>query len=74
MALIIVDRGFKTLVFTDAPDGPPPEVNLAPIPARFSATKVAAKDIPPSAVYEVTNGQLETLPVRPISVSKPPPK
>jgi hypothetical protein len=71
MPLQIVERGFRTLVFSDKPNGVSPEPDAIPLFDSFSASRIASLQNAPVRVFD-TKEKIEVLPVRPISDTPPP--
>jgi hypothetical protein len=73
MTLQVVSAGYRTVLFTDKPNGPP-KVDEIPAPVKFSAERIAASEVPPTTVYAASAGKIEEGPIHPISDTPPPPE
>jgi hypothetical protein len=71
MPLQIVERGFRTLLFSDKPDGVAPEPDAIPQFDSFSAARIASRQDLPVRVFD-TKEKIEPLPVREITNTPPP--
>lgn len=70
MPLQIVERGFRTLVFTDKPNGVSPEPDAVPLFDSFSAARRAMLQNAPVRVFDTQEGEIPA--IRPISETPPP--